>query len=49
MAAIAPLGQCFPGPLKLEVMHVLVSQDGKRAAVELKADEVGKDGTVFKN
>ena len=49
LGAIAPLGKCFPSPLKLKVAHVMLAQDGKSAAVELVADAVCKDGSVFKN
>jgi uncharacterized protein len=46
-ATFQRLGKLMEGPMKLEIVHVMV--DGDMAAVELKANATAKSGTKFAN
>jgi len=46
-ATFQRLGKLMEGPMKMEIVHVMV--DGDMAAVELKANATAKSGTKFVN
>jgi uncharacterized protein len=46
-ATFQRLGKLMEGPMKMEIVHVMV--DGDMAAVELKANATAKSGTEFAN
>ena len=47
--AFGPLIDCFPNGIPLQIVHIKLLDDGNGASVEMTADSVAKDGTVFKN